>query len=73
VILKGTKRGTITDVNGKFTFPERLKPGDVLQFSFIGFTLHEYVVSGNETGNLEVRLSVDLTPMGEIVITSFKR
>ena len=37
VVLKSTNIGTSTDVNGNFTFPQSLKPGDVLLVSYLGY------------------------------------
>lgn len=37
VLLKGTLIGTDTDIEGKFTFPKPLLPGDILVFSYLGY------------------------------------
>ena len=37
VVLKNTNIGASTDVNGNFTFPKSLKPGDVLLISYLGY------------------------------------
>jgi hypothetical protein len=44
VLLKGTEIGTITDADGRFTFPRALNPGNVLIVDFIGYEAQEYVV-----------------------------
>lgn len=73
VIRKGTTQGTATDVYGRFDFPHKLKAGDVLTFSFIGFTSIDYVVPENAPGDVKVSLTVDIllemdaTIMGELV------
>ena len=36
IFLKGTSVGTSTDKKGKFTFPRKLKAGDILVFSYLG-------------------------------------
>jgi len=46
VLIKGTDRGTITDVDGSFTIDAN--PGDVLEISYLGYTTQEIVVT-NET------------------------
>src|SRR6185312_7149677 len=35
ITIKGTKEGTVTDANGKFTI--NAKPGQTLSFTFIGY------------------------------------
>eukprot|EP01132_Coremiostelium_polycephalum_P012304 gene12304-15039_t len=49
VIVKGTKNGTQTDTNGKFSL--MAKPGDVLVFSYLGYTSQEVVVGATKTIN----------------------
>ena len=41
ILLKGSTVGTETDTKGQFTFPKKLKPGDVLIFSYVGYTPRE--------------------------------
>lgn len=49
VILKGSDVGTVTDILGKFTFPQPLKPGDVLVISYLGFKTVEVVIKEDTT------------------------
>lgn len=39
VVIKGTTNGTVTDMNGKFKL--NASPGDVLEFSYIGYVTHK--------------------------------
>ena len=59
VVIKGTSRGTTTDINGKFTLSD-LSPGSyALEISFIGYQLKEMIanVRSGQTTNLgEIRL-----------------
>lgn len=68
IVLKGSTVGTTTDVNGYFEFPQRLKEGDVLLFSFIGYATHEYRVPKASTGEIEIKLDMDVEIMGEIAV-----
>jgi len=43
VTLKGTTQGTVTDLNGRFLF--NVQKGQVLVFSFLGFTPQEVTVN----------------------------
>ena len=66
VIVKGTTRGVVTDVDGLFKI--EVNNGDYLIFSMLGYESQEILV-GNETS-----LRVDLTPttydLGEVVVTA---
>lgn len=64
VLIKGTSRGTVTDVNGKFSIDA--KDGDVLVFTFVGFAKQEVKVSGKEPIN--VTMQDDVSQLGEIVV-----
>lgn len=70
VILKGTTIGTTTDFDGKFKFPQPLKTGDVLLFSYIGYKTQEFKVS-KDTPPSSFTISMkfdafDLVFMGEV-------
>ncbi len=68
VIRKGTTQGTATDADGRFEFPYKLKAGDVLTFSFIGFTSIDYVVPEKAPGDVGIVLTMAYeVMMGELV------
>lgn len=57
VFLKdNTSVGTITDADGKFTFPQKLELGDVLVFKFVGFQDQEYTVPESPEDNIEIQM-----------------
>ncbi|MCG8307004.1 MAG: carboxypeptidase-like regulatory domain-containing protein, partial [Cytophagales bacterium] len=67
VIVKGTKRGTVTDMNGEYAI--RVGKGEALEFSYIG-----YVNTGVEVGKeniIDVQLSEDITRLEEIVVVGY--
>lgn len=67
VYLRGTTEGTYADAEGKFEFPRKLKEGDVLLFSFVGFETQEYTVTANTQQPLEVTMIVSPEiMMGEV-------
>ena len=70
VILKGTTSGTSTDADGRFEFPERLKEGDVLVFTFIGYKSQELTINKKSIGGLAVplELCMDVDIMGEVSV-----
>ncbi|MBJ2172777.1 carboxypeptidase-like regulatory domain-containing protein [Aureibaculum sp. A20] len=47
VVLQGTMVGTQTDFDGKFTFPQKLKKGDVLVISYIGYNSKHITITNN--------------------------
>jgi len=55
VMIKGTKRGTTTDNEGRFTI--KADEGNVLEISAIGFGKKEIKV----TGSLQINISLDIT------------
>ncbi|MBB3055505.1 SusC/RagA family TonB-linked outer membrane protein [Mucilaginibacter gotjawali] len=65
IFIKGTDRGTLTGVEGRFTLS--VDKGQTLVFKSIGFITQEIVV--NET-NLSVQLFQDNKALNEVVITA---
>lgn len=61
VVLKGTKEGVVTDMDGKFEFPRQLEINDVLIFSYIGYNPQEYEVVADATKNMAVKITFDLS------------
>ncbi len=71
ILLKGTNVGVTTDINGQFEFPQKLKEGDVLIFSFIGYDTQQYRVIKTDSQVLEVKITLEYVHlMGEVVVNS---
>ena len=66
ILIKGTKTGTQTDVQGRFSLNATSK--DVLVFSFIGFNSQE--VSATATSSLRVVLQEAQNSLNEVVVTA---
>ena len=66
VIIKGTSKGVITDINGAFEIDA--KKGDVIEFTYLGFIKQEYQVT-RSVGDLNISLKEDLHALDEVVIT----
>lgn len=64
--VKGTSNGTSTDFDGNYSISA--SQGDVLVFSFLGFTTKEATVSGTE---LNVSLEESADALDEVVVTAF--
>lgn len=67
VLVKGSTRGTTTDIDGRFQIS--VEEGDVLVFSFIGYDTQEYKVpqNFNRMPELVITLTSSIT-MGELAI-----
>lgn len=64
--VKGTSRGTVTNVQGAFTIDA--KPGDVLIISFIGYAQQQVTV-GNDA-NLAITLQTQDSQLNAVVVTA---
>ncbi|MEP3837496.1 MAG: SusC/RagA family TonB-linked outer membrane protein [Algibacter sp.] len=64
--VKGTSNGTSSDFDGNYKISA--KQGDVLLFSFLGFTTNEATVTGT-TLNVKLEESADI--LGEVIVTAF--
>ena len=70
IILKGSTEGVTSDADGHFTFPQKLKAGDKLVVSFIGFQSVEHTVSGSQANEeIIIRMNYDTARLGKVVVT----
>lgn len=67
VLVKGTKTGTVTDVNGKFSLNSA--SGKTLVISFIGYNPKEV----KARAGLKIQLEPDAKSMSEVVVTGMNR
>jgi TonB-dependent starch-binding outer membrane protein SusC len=68
VLIKGTTRGTTTDLDGKFSI--MVQPGDqALVFSFVGFTPQEVALGNQSVFNIE--LEEDIQSLQEAVVIGY--
>lgn len=68
VVIKGTTKGTITDIDGKFSL-DNVSPSTILQVSYIGYMTQEIKV-GNQT-NLNIQLKEDSQSLDELVVVGY--
>ena len=68
VLIEGTKTGTLTDLNGKFSLPEP-ENGSVLVFSFVGYINERIIWSGQDV--IEVKLAQDVKALDEVVVIGY--
>lgn len=62
ITLDGTRVGAVTDDEGKFTFPKKLKTGDVLVFSYLGYETQKVSIT-DKTSFITLELTPDMVEM----------
>jgi len=67
VIIKGTSRGTSTDFDGKYSI--ELSEGEVLVFSYVGYTTQEIEFTGQAT--IDVAIEEDAAQLDEVVLIGY--
>ena len=67
VKVKGSSTGVVTDMDGNYTI--KVKPGDVLSFTYLGMTTKEVKVGKQATIN--VTLSEDDKLLEEVVVVGY--
>lgn len=67
VVIKGTQKGTITDVNGDYNIEV---PGNdaILVFSYVGYETQEVAVEGRSVINIELKESIET--LDEVIVTA---
>jgi len=72
IVLQGSSFGTTTDFDGKFTFPEKLKKGDILVVSYIGYNSKKVTITDdNKKLNFDLNISLEMDScvlMGEVEV-----
>ena len=67
VVIKGTTTGTVTDIDGKYSL--KVKKGDILVFSFVGYTSQEITFTDQKT--LNVALATGVKSLNELVVIGY--
>ena len=68
VLLKGTTIGSITDIEGRYSFAIPAA-GGTLVFSFVGYITQEIEVGTQNV--IDVQLASDATQLKEVVVTGY--
>ena len=66
VLLEGTSIGTSTDFDGNFEFPQKLKRGDILQISYVGYEPKKVVIDGKPKDQT-IQLNIDMN-VGSVIM-----
>lgn len=67
IIAKGVTNGAVTDADGKFTI--KVKEGDVLKVSYVGFVTQEILAKGDK--QLTITLLEDSKALNEVVVVGY--
>ncbi|MDR4989296.1 MAG: TonB-dependent receptor [Bacteroidales bacterium] len=67
VMVQGTTRGTVTDMDGRYEI--QAEPDDILVFSFVGMMTKSIPVEGRSVINVGMQSTV--AQLGEIVVTGY--
>ena len=62
ITLKGERVGTSTNFDGEFTFPKKLKTGDILVFSYLGYMTQNITIDA-KTNFIRLELEPDMVEM----------
>jgi TonB-linked SusC/RagA family outer membrane protein len=68
IVVKGTATGTITNVDGNYSFP-KVSPDETLVFSFVGMQSQEVSIGNKDVIN--VALSESNTSLNEVVVVGY--
>jgi TonB-linked SusC/RagA family outer membrane protein len=68
VVIKGTAKGTITDINGNYIL-EGVTSGNTLVFSFLGYQTQEVVVTDKTVIN--IKLTESITNLDDVVVIGY--
>ena len=68
VVEKGSVNGTVTDINGQYTF--EVSATGTIQFSFVGFKTQEIPVNGLSSVN--VVMEEDFQQLDQVVVTGYQ-
>lgn len=67
VVVKGTTKGTGTSIDGSFSIDAN--PGDVLEFSMVGYRKESVIVAHDN--NLTIIMEIEVTAGSEIVVVGY--
>lgn len=68
VSIKGTQKGTVTDIDGNFSLESSV--GQTLVFSFVGYGTKEVLVQANQ-GDLTINLAYTTSDLSEVVVVGY--
>lgn len=70
IFTQDKSQGTVTDIDGRFTFSKPLAYGTVLNFSSVGMKSHNVVYSGEQL--LQVVMVDDVKQLDAVIVTGYQ-
>lgn len=70
IFTQDKSQGSVTDIDGRFTFSKPLAYGTVLNFSSVGMKPHDVVYSGEQL--LQVVMVEDVKQLDAVIVTGFQ-
>lgn len=70
IYLKDTYSGTTSDIDGRFTFSASVDESSILVVSFIGYKIHEQIISAIPTNDLKIVLKESSNNLNAVTITA---
>ena len=67
VLIQGTSKGTTTDFDGNFSI--EVSPGNVLEFSYLGYLSQSITISGQN--QLNILMQTDIQGLDEVVVIGY--
>ncbi len=67
VVIKNTTMGTVTDIDGNYSI--KVKPGDVLVYSYVGYQTQERAFTGDK--KIDIVLAASVSSLNEIVVIGY--
>jgi len=67
VVVKGTTTGMLTDIDGNFSV--KVKKGEILAFSFIGYLPQEIVITNQNA--LTIKLAQEATTLDQVLVIGY--
>jgi TonB-dependent starch-binding outer membrane protein SusC len=67
IVVKNTTTGTVTDIDGKYSL--KVKSGDVIVISYVGYTTQEITVTNQKT--LDIVLATGVKSLNEVVVIGY--
>lgn len=67
IVIEGTSRGTVTDLDGNFSIS--VSSGGTLVFSFVGYTTRRVIIDSQT--RLDVTLQTDMARLDEVVVIGY--
>lgn len=68
VSIKGTTKGTLSDLNGMFSI--EAKNGDLLDINFLGFIPQTIEIDSKTPANITITIKEDIQKLKEVVVTA---